>query len=70
MIVGMILAGCMTGAVAALAALVLGQGVWMALLIYSGTGILAVLAGATLVALRADPVPRPDLRSSTRPQRG
>ena len=70
MIVGVILAGCMIGAVAALAALVLGQGVWMALLIYSGTGILAVLVGAALVALRADPAPRPDIPSSTHPQRG
>jgi hypothetical protein len=47
---------------------VLGQGVWLALLIYSGT--FAVLSGAALVVLRADPVPRPDIRSSTRPQRG
>jgi len=70
MIVGVILAGCMTGAVAALSALVLGQGVWMALLIYSGTGIVAVLACAALVALRADPAPRTDIRPSTRPQRG
>ena len=54
MIVGVILAGWVIGAVAALAALVLGQGVWMALLIYSGTGVLAVLAGAGLVALRRD----------------
>jgi hypothetical protein len=52
MIVGLILAGCGAGAGAALAALVLGQGVWMALLIYSGTGVLGLLAGAGLVALR------------------
>lgn len=70
MIVGMILAGGMIGAVAAAAALILGQGIWMALLIYSGTGICAVLAGAALVALQADRVPRPGIRSSTRPQRG
>lgn len=70
MIVGMILAGGVIGAVAAGTALVLGQTVWLALLIYSGTGTFAVLAGASLVALRADPVPRPEIRSSTRPQRG
>lgn len=52
MIVGLILAGCVIGAGAAVAALVLGQGVWMALLIYSGTGVLGVLAAAGLVALR------------------
>ena len=70
MIVGVIFAGCMIGAVAALAALVLGQTVWMALLIYSGTGVLAVLACAVRVALRADAAPQPDIGSTTRPQRG
>lgn len=58
MIVGLILAGCVTGAGAALIALALGQGVWMALLIYSGTGVLGVLVGAMLVALRGDGSPR------------
>ncbi|MGM0662425.1 MAG: hypothetical protein ACQEUH_14815 [Pseudomonadota bacterium] len=72
MIVGMILAGGMLGVLAAGTALMLGQGVWMALLIYAGTGTFAVLAGAGLVALRADPARRPgsDARSLTRPQRG
>ena len=70
MIVGIILAGSVIGVVAAGAALVLGQGIWMALLIYCGTGILAVLAGAALVAQRADVASQPDIRSSTRPQRG
>ena len=55
MIVGVILAGCGLGAVAALGALVLGQGVLMALLIYSGTGCACVLALAALAALRPDP---------------
>ena len=70
MIVGIILAGGVIGAVAAGTALVLGQTGWLALLIYSGTGTFAVLAGAALVALRGDPAPRPDIRSSTRPQQG
>lgn len=55
MIVGMILVGCGVGAVAALGALVLGQGVLIAALIYSGTGVLAVLAVAMRAALRSDP---------------
>ena len=58
MSVGAILAGCGLGAVAALGALVLGQGVLMALLVYSGTGCACVLALAVLTALR--PAPRPD----------
>jgi hypothetical protein len=72
MIVGLILAGSVTGAVAALAALLLGQGIWTALLIYSGTGVLGVLAGAVLVAWRAAPASRleADPRAATRPQRG
>ena len=57
MIVGVILAGCGLGAVAALSALVLGQGVLMALLIYAGTGCACVLALAVLAALRPGPAP-------------
>jgi uncharacterized membrane protein YkgB len=70
MIVGVVLAGGVIGAVAALVALLLGQGVWMALLIYSGTGILAVLACAALSALRTDPASGSGARSLTPPQRG
>ena len=55
MIVGLILLGSVIGAGSALAALILGQPVWVALLIYSGTGVASVLAGAALVALRATP---------------
>ena len=71
MIVGVILVGCGVGAVAALSALVLGQGLLMALLIYSGTGVLAVLLGALRAALRPDPAPRsdPEIRPA-RLQRG
>ncbi len=54
MVVGLILAGCATGAGAAVTALMMGQGVWTALLIYSGTGVLGLLAGAGIVALRGD----------------
>lgn len=68
MIVGLILAGCVTGAGAALVALLLGQGVWTALLIYSGTGVLAVLAGAGLVALRGDKRSRPAAGSCPLPR--
>ncbi|MEI4233986.1 hypothetical protein [Roseovarius sp. D22-M7] len=70
MIVGIILVGGVIGILAAGAALVLGQGVWMALLVYSGTGTLAVLVCAGLVALRADRAAQPGTRSLTRPQRG
>lgn len=55
MIVGLILAGSVIGAGSALAALILGQPVWMALLIYSGAGVASVLAGAAMAALRATP---------------
>lgn len=72
MIVGLILAGCVIGDVAALIALVLGQTIWMALLIYSGASAFGVLAGAVIASRRGDPAPRPDTetRSSARPQRG
>ena len=52
MIVGLILVGSFIGAVFALAALIIGQSIWMALLIYSGTDMVIVLAGAVIAALR------------------
>lgn len=55
MIVGMILAGCVTGAIAAGAAFVLGQGILTALLIYAGAGSVCVLLAAVCAALRPDP---------------
>jgi hypothetical protein len=70
MIVGLILVGSVIGAVAALGALVLGQGVLMALLIYSGTGCACVLALALRVALRPDPAPDTETVPPTRLQRG
>lgn len=71
MIVAMLLAGATIGAVAAMAALVMGQTIWIALLIYSGTGILGVLAAAAKVALRADPAVQSDTdpQPSARPER-
>lgn len=57
MIVGLILVGTVLGAVAASIALILGQGIWVSLLIYSGIGTLAVLAGALIAALRPDSAP-------------
>lgn len=70
MIVGLILVGSVLGAVAALGALVLGQGVLMALLIYSGTGCACVLALALRVALRPDPAPDTEIATPARLQRG
>ncbi|MGI3213158.1 hypothetical protein ACROSR_18900 [Roseovarius tibetensis] len=73
MIVGLTLAGSVIGVVAALTALLMGQGIWMALLIYSGTGVLIVLAGAILVARlgtrprfgrSADEAPAPGISST------
>ena len=51
MIVGLILAGSIIGAVSALATLILGHSIWMALLIYPTVGALSVLAGAAALAL-------------------
>ena len=68
MIIGLILAGSVVGAVAGGTALVLGQDLWMALLIYCGTGIVAVLVGAARVAKRGGAASQPDNGSSTRPQ--
>ncbi|MGI3212221.1 hypothetical protein ACROSR_14030 [Roseovarius tibetensis] len=52
MIVGLILIGSVIGAVSAVAAMVLGHPFWLALLIYSGVGVLSVLAGATVMVVR------------------
>ena len=72
MIIGLILVGSGIGAVSALMALILGQSVWMALLIYTALGVLSVLAGAALLALRAeDDCPDPAKPYTLpRPQRG
>jgi membrane protein implicated in regulation of membrane protease activity len=53
MIVGLILAGSIVGAMFGLTTLILGHSVWMALLMYSAVGALSVLAGAAALALRA-----------------
>lgn len=53
MIIGLILVGSGIGAILALAALIIGQSVWMAGLIYAGAGVLSVLTGAVMLALRA-----------------
>lgn len=72
MIVGLILAGTFLGVVAASAALILGQSIWMALLIYSGTGVIGVLAGALITVFRAGGASRPGVtpQSSVQSQRG
>jgi len=54
MIIAMILVGGGLGAISALVALILGQTLWTALLIYAATGVLGVLAGAAALALRPD----------------
>jgi len=68
MVLGLILFGSVIGAIAAL---VLGQTIWMALLIYSGVGVLAVLVGVAIVAFRTGPAPQSDteIQSLTRTQR-
>ncbi len=70
MIIGLILVGGGFGVVSALMALILGQSLWTALLIYSAAGVASVLAGAALLALRPMPESseRPQLMPS--PQRG
>ena len=72
MIIGLILVGSGIGAVSALTALILGHSVWMALLIYTALGALSVLAGAALLALRAEgDCPDPTKPYTLpRPQRG
>lgn len=54
MIVGLILVGSFIGAVSALTALIIGQSIWMALITYSAVGMLSLLAGAAVLALRAE----------------
>ena len=55
MIVGLILAGTVLGGAAGVGALLLGSSIWIALLIYSATGVAGVLGMAVCVALRSDP---------------
>jgi len=69
MIIGLILAGSVVGAVAGGTALVLGQELWTSLLIYCGTGIVAVLLGAARMATRGCAGSQPDNGSSTRSPR-
>ena len=57
MIIGLILFGSLIGAIAALIAFVLGQGVLVALLIYLGVGSVCTLVLALRMALRHDPEP-------------
>jgi len=68
MVLGLILFGSVIGAIAAL---LLGQTIWMALLIYSGVGILGVLLGVAIVVFRTRPAPKSDakIQSLTRTQR-
>lgn len=72
MVIGLILVGGGIGAVSALTALILGHSIWMALLIYAVLGVLSVLAGATMLALRAEgDCPEPAKPYALpRPQRG
>ena len=72
MIIGLILVGSGIGAVSALMTLILGHSVWMALLVYSALGVLSTLAGATMLARRAeDDCPGPARPyAPPRPQRG
>lgn len=72
MVIGVILIGSGVGAVSALLALILGQTIWMALLIYAAMGVLSALAGAAMLALRTgDNCPDPAKPYALpRPQRG
>ena len=60
MVVGLILVGTVLGAVAASIALAFGQTFWMAVLIYSSTGTLGVLAGVLIAALRPESARQPE----------
>lgn len=51
MMLGLVLTGCFIGSVGAVTALCLGKSVWVALLIYSGAGILSVLTIGVIVVL-------------------
>ena len=72
MVIGLILVGSGVGAVSALMTLILGQSIWMALLIYAVLGVLGALAGAAILALRAseDSTDPAKPYALTRPQRG
>ncbi len=73
MIVGLILVGSVIGIVSALTVLVLGHSIWIAFLIYSTAGVLSVLVGAAVLALRADSekwVESNSLSQTIHPQRG
>ncbi|MFO7806395.1 MAG: hypothetical protein R6V30_12100 [Paracoccaceae bacterium] len=73
MIVGLILIGSVIGAVSAVAAMVLGHSFWLALLIYSAVGVMSVLAGAALMALRGKSENQSELTKSysvPNPERG
>lgn len=72
MIIGVILVGSGIGAVSAVAALILGHSIWMALLIYSTVGALSTLAGAAALALRTADDCKKGVNSHalSQPQRG
>ncbi len=53
MIAGLILSGIFAGALAALVGLMGGMSIWMALLLYSGFGILCILAFTLVLMLRS-----------------
>lgn len=52
MIVGIIIVGFFVGTLFGITALIVGQSVWMVLLIYSGLSALSVFTAAAVVALR------------------
>ncbi|MBC7154741.1 MAG: hypothetical protein H5U19_09050 [Rhodobacteraceae bacterium] len=73
MFIGLILVGSGLGGVSAVAALMLGHSIWMAILIYSIIGVLSVLAGAIAMAMRPDAAHEGDHCKPyqiARPQRG
>jgi len=72
MILGIIFLGMLAGGLVAVAALVAGQGFWVALALYAGCGMLATLAGAVVLAFGARGAPEGRLAGygATRPQRG
>lgn len=49
---GLILGGGIIGIISAIVTLILGHSIWLALVVYSGMGILAVIALGALVAIR------------------
>lgn len=52
MVLALIFIGSILGFGAGVTALIMGQSIWIALLIYSGVGMLGVLAIAVVVVLR------------------